>query len=436
MAKKTLGSETLVSSMLRTNSVLIEVGGSVRRITLENFMNAINAGDEQLLRQVARGVPIKQSIQGSTYYGRIGNLTAWEEYKLQSGRYLVTNTGKAAKLHPNNSEIYADGTTLDESKGHVMFISPRLYYRVQTDSVTGLPVLWMSQLPIGGHYIGNAHGGMYNVIGAYKGSISGSALVSRSGVAPAGSRTIQSFWDAARVNGTDWGLINYNARKLMLMFGLSQYGDTNIQAKLGYGIGGSTEKSLWSIASTLLTGATKSFGDNFGNIPITVTDGTITGDNCSRVNLMGIEDPYNWQWEMSQGVYFGSSANGGQTGTEIFLYDGNRMPTTAELSATPSGNFRQLTRPTTSDYVQNVILGEFFDIFPSLLGGGSTSYLTDCFWGNSTGQLCLWGGNANFGSRSGIASVSSINAFSSADASVGSRLAYYGMLNFVNGKDI
>lgn len=436
MAKKALGSETLVSSMLRSNSVLIEVGGSVRRITLENFMNAINAGDEQLLRQVAWGVPIKQSIQSSTYYGRIGNLTAWEEYKLQSGRYLVTNTGKAAKLHPNDSSKYADGTVLDESKGHVMFISPRLYYRVQTDSVTGLPVLWMSQLPIGGHYIGNAHGGMYNVFGAYKGSISGSALVSRSGVAPAGSRTIQSFWDAARVNGTDWGLINYNARKLMLMFGLSQYGDTNIQAKLGYGIGGSTVKSLWYIASTLLIGATKSLGDNFGNIPITVTDGTITGDNCSRVNLMGIEDPYNWLWEMSQGVYFGSSANGGQTGTEIFLYDGNRMPTTAELSATPSGNFRQLTRPTTSGYVQNVILGEFFDIFPSLLGGGSTSYWADYFYADSTGQLCLCGGAATDGSRSGLAFVSSSDAFSHAYASVGSRLAYYGMLNFVNGKDI
>ena len=436
MAKKALGSETLVSSMLRTNSVLIEVGGSVRRITLENFMNAINAGDEQLLRQVAWGVPIKQSIQSSTNYGRIGNLTAWEEYKLQSGRYLVTNTGKAAKLHPNDSSKYADGTVLDESKGHVMFISPRLYYRVQTDSVTGLPVLWMSQLPIGGHYIGNAHGGMYNVFGAYKGSISGSALVSRSGVAPAGSRTIQQFWDAARVNGTDWGLINYDARKLMLMFGLSQYGDTNIQAKLGYGIGGSTEKDLWATAANLLTGATKSLGDNFGNIPITVVNGSITGDNCSRVNLMGIEDPYGWQWEMSQGVYFGSSANGGQTGTEIFLYDGNRMPTTAELSATPSGNFRQLTRPTTSGYVQNVILGEFFDIFPSLLGSGSTSYWADYFWGNSTGQLCLWGGDANVGSLCGVACVDSNSAFSAALWNIGSRLAYYGMLNFVNGKDI
>lgn len=434
--KKALANETKVSSMLRTDSVMVEVGGSVRRISLDDFTNAINAGDEQLLRQVAWGIPIKQSVQSSTNWGRIGNLTAWEEYKLRSGRYLVTNDGKAAKLHPNDSSKYADGTTLDESKGHVMFISPRLYFRVQTDSVSGIPVLWMSQIPIGGHYIGNAHGGMYNVMGAYKGSISGSALVSRSGVSPAGNRTIQSFWDAARVNGDNWGLIDYDARKLMIMFGLSEYGDTNIQERLGYGISGSTQKDLWPTAQSLLIGATKSLGDNFGNIPIDVVNGDIVGDNCSRVNLMGIEDPYGWQWEMSQGVYFGSSNNPNQTGNEIFLYEGNKLPTTSELATVPNGIFRQLTRPTTSGYIQNIILGEYFDVFPSLLGGGSTSYWADYFWGNTTGQLCRWGGGANVGSRCGLAYVYSDNAFSNSYSDIGSRLAYFGMLTFVNGKDI
>ena len=63
MATKGLGNETLVTSILRSNTVLVEVGGSVRRITVENFMNAINNGDEQMLRQVAWGIPIKQSTQ-------------------------------------------------------------------------------------------------------------------------------------------------------------------------------------------------------------------------------------------------------------------------------------------------------------------------------------------------------------------------------------
>ena len=71
MATKGLGNETLVTSILRSNTVLVEVGGSVRRITIENFMNAINNGDEQMLRQVAWGIPIKQSTQSSTNYGVI-----------------------------------------------------------------------------------------------------------------------------------------------------------------------------------------------------------------------------------------------------------------------------------------------------------------------------------------------------------------------------
>ena len=66
MASKTLGSETIVQSMLRSNSVLVEIDGNVRRISLENLMNAINTGNEQLLRQVAWGIPLKHQVQSST----------------------------------------------------------------------------------------------------------------------------------------------------------------------------------------------------------------------------------------------------------------------------------------------------------------------------------------------------------------------------------
>lgn len=408
MATKTLGNETTVASMLRSNSVLVEIDGNVRRITLENLMNAINTGNEQLLRQVAWGVPLKHKVQSSTYYGVIGNTAAWEEYKRMSGRYLVTNSGKASKLSPTNSSVFADGTALDETKGHVMFISPRLYYLVQTDSVTGIPYLWLSMLPIGGNYIGGANGGMYNCMGAYKGTMNGSALVSRSGVAPAGSRTINSFWSAAQVNGKDWGLTDYEQRKLIMMLGLSEYGDTNIQAKLGYGISGNTNLDLWATATTLQTGATKSLGDNFGKIGISVVNGSIAGVNCSRVNMMGIEDPYGWQWEMLQGVFCGNSANATQDGTEIFIYKGNRLPTSAELTTHPNGEYRQATRQTVGGYVQEIIAGENFDIFPSKIGGGTTSYWADYSWANNTGQLVFWGGNASFGAYCGLASAYSI----------------------------
>lgn len=428
MANKDLGTAQAVESMLKSNSLLIEVGGSIRRISLDKLMASINAGDDMLLRQVAWGVPLKQASQSSPEWGRVGNLTMWEEYKSRIGRYMVTAPGKAAKLSPSNSSIYADGTTLNEGIGNKMVYGPGLFYRVLTDPVTSMPYLWMSMVPIGGHYLPPM------CVGAYKGSMDGTKLVSRSGVAPAGSKSISQFWTAAQVNSNAWGLTNYDHRRMMMIWALSEYGNPNIQLKLGYGVGGSVQADLWAQAATLLTGATKTMGDASGKIDITLTGGT----DCSRVNFFGIEDPYGWQSEMIQNVYFGSSANAGQDGTECFIYEGNRMPSTGELATNPDGAYRQLVRPTASNYVQRMLLGEYFDLIPELVSSSadSATYWCDYFWGNTTGQLLLWGGYANFGPRAGLGCAHPEHAFSASYAPLGARLAYYGPLEFMSGREL
>lgn len=427
---KNLANADKVSSMLRTNSVLVEINGSIRRISLDDLMSSINAGNEQLLRQVAWGIPIKDTIQSSPVWGRVGNLDMWEEYKSMSGRYLVTNDGKAAKLSTVNSGIFADGTALDESLGHVMVYAPRLYYLVKTDEVAGIPYLWMSMIPISGHYIEAP------CIGAYKGSMSGSALVSRSGVAPVGSKTINAFWNAAQVNGKNWGLINYDHRKFMIMLLLSEYGNPNVQGMVGNGLTG-TNSSDWQTALSFPCGNTKSLGDSFGSVAheYTMTNGSQTLGACD-VSIMGIENPYAQQWEMAQGIYCGSSNNSAQDGTEIFIYEGNRMPSSSELATHPDGDYRQLTRLTTEGYISQMIIGEFFDIFAKKTGGGGTSYWCDYSYANSTGQLVLWGAHAGYGAGAGLGSAYSGAAWSPSDSSVGSRLAYYGELTFMSGAEL
>lgn len=421
------------SAILQDDYILVSQGGSLRRITLENFENSLNANDAELLREVAWGVQIKQNSQSSPVWAHVGNQTMKAEFLSRIGRYFMTNSGKAAKLSAANSAVFADGTTLNEALGHVMFIKPDgLYYRVQVDAVTGATTIWWSLIPIGGHYIRENM-----VFGAYKGSMSGSALVSRSGVAPAGNKTINQFWTAAQVNGANFGLIDYEARKFMAMLNLMLYANPNCQANIGHGICGSTQKSLWSIVANFQTGATKSLGDASGKVDVTVTDGTTTGDDCSRVSLCGIEDAWGWQWEMAQGIFFGSTSNG-QAGTEVFLYEGNRMPSAAELAGTPLGDFRQLVRPTSYEYVREMILGEYFDIIPSVIGGGagSTSYWCDYFYGNATGQLGLFGGHANFGPYAGLGFAHSSSAWSYSHANIGSRLAYYGPVQYVSGAEL
>ena len=416
MRNKNLATAAPAQTMLRTNSVFVEIDGSIRRISLDNLMSSINEGNEQLLRQVAWGVPIKDTIQSSPVWGRVGNLDMWEEYKSLSGRYLVTNDGKAAKLSTVNSGIFADGTALNESLGHVMVYAPRLYFLVKNDEVAGIPYLWMSMLPIGGHYIEAP------CIGAYKGSMSGSALVSRSGVAPAGSKTINAFWDAAQVNGKGWGLINYEHRKFMIMILLSEYGNPNAQGMVGNGLTGTNNGSDYITALSFPCGNTKSLGDSFGSIAheYTMSNGIETTGACD-VSLMGIENPYAQQWEMVQGMYCGSANNSGQNGTEIFIYEGNRMPSSSELATHPAGDYRQLTRPTTSGYIAQMILGEHFDVMAKSLAGGGTSYWCDYSYNNNTGQQVLWGADAYSGAVAGLGYANSNNAWSNSNSNIGSR---------------
>lgn len=86
--------------------------------------------------------------------------------------------------------------------------------------------------------------------------------------------------------------------------------------------------------------------------------------------------------------------------------------------------------------MQEIILGEHFDIFPKKIGGNSTSYWADYSWANTTGQLVLWGGSANPGAFCGLACANSNIGWSNSYAVVGSRLAYFGNLTFVSGASL
>ena len=438
MANKNLGAATQVQSIVKSNSILMEVGGSVRRITVEKFLEAINEGQTELLHEVAWGIPIKDELQTSPAWGMVGNLSAYAAYKAQVGRYLMTADGRAAKLHPNNSAVFADGTTLTESKGSVVVIGPRLYFLYLVDAETSVPYLWMSQQPISQHYLANAGNNQYIVVGAYKGSISNSQLVSRSDVnCDTSAKTINAYWTAAQAFGANWGLTNVDVWKWICMMCLCESnGNANIQASIGQGVGGNAGVA-WdkTLASSVLklTGKTKSLGDATGKV--TISDSNAQADSC-HVSVLGVEDFWNLQWEFIQGCFFGNSGNSAQSGSEIFLYEGNRMPSTTELSSHPNGKFRQLTRITTTGYVRAMIKGEHFDLFAKTLNGGSNYAWSDYYWANTTGQVLLVGGSSDHRASSGPFCASSPDAWSTPYSFIGARPAYYGQVQFVDGRNL
>ena len=113
------------------------------------------------------------------------------------------------------------------------------------------------------------------------------------------------------------------------------------------------------------------------------------------------------------------------------------MPSASELATHPEGDFRSLTRPTSSGYIRTMALGQYFDIIPTnISGGGSTSYWCDYFYGNATGELVLWGGRASDGTYAGLGYATTHSAFSYSTAYFGSRLAFFGHVDMMSGADL
>ena len=349
-------------------------------------------------------------VDGSTNYTLVGNVEAWNNYKAKIGRYLLKSNGDAYKLNVGDSTIldYNDAT-FDPNLGNVMVRIPRLSYMVVRDSA-GRDTIWMTEEPV-----------MRNVIeeqwiGAYLASYDGNKLRSMKGGTVAANRTINVFWEQAQANGKAFGLTNYTQRILMVLIYLSNYRSLNSQATLGYGMNGNSNN--FDAAQNKPTGETSALGDACGSV-----DGGTSNANAKHISLFGLEDIYGWFWEMIQGVFL--------INNKVYVYDGNRMPDSEELAYGAKGNSRSFNRIASEGWITKLVGGEHFDIFPSAVGGGSSSYWCDYTWASTTGQLLLWGGDAADGSSCGLVSSHSIHAWTNAWAILGSRLAYYGKANII-----
>lgn len=398
-----------------TDPIFLDKTGKEIALRLEKIERAIRGPE----------LPANQwtlNVNTATYAVTMeGDVNSWLTYRAKLGRYAMTNDGKARKLHRDNSLILEDGTAYDAASCHIMARYPNLYYSVSTSgdvvSITLSEREFINCKAFGDQWIG-----------AYLGTVVSGALVSRADLNPSRSRTIESFWAAAQTNGTDWGLSDYRQRQMMMVIYLCEFLAMNSQLNLGMGMTG--EGNNWcEVVYGAKAGATSVLGDKCGKVNFLASNQLIAG--ACHVSLFGVEDPYGWFWEFIQGVYFGNSENANQDGTECYIYEGNRMPTSDELAGTPSGIYRKITRLTSSGLVRKLMWGANLDILPDTLGGGSVDGHGDYYYANSTGQVLLWGGRADGGSDDGIACSDSANGWSGASSNVGARLAYYGNANII-----
>ena len=363
------------------------------------------------------------TINTSTYEITMsGDVQSWLIYRSKLGRYIVSNDGKARKLNKENSDLLEDETSYDITSGHIMTRFPNLYFTCVTKS--NIVTITLSEKPFANC---KAFGEQW--IGSYLGNVlSDGTLVSRSGLNPTRSMTINSFWEAAQKNGSNWGLSDYRQRQMMMVIYLCEFLDANSQLCLCYGMNGN-DNNWVPVVYNAITGKTNILGDRCGYV-FFLESGQRVNLAC-HVSLFGIEDPYGWFWEFIQGVYFGSSNNSGQTSTDVYIYEGNRMPTSDELITQPTGLFRKITRVTSSGWIKNLMWGENMDILPAVLGGDSATGHGDYSWTLNTDQVLTFGGHARHGANCGLACSDLGLAWQSWYSNIGARLAYYGVVDIV-----
>lgn len=402
-----LADAPLVSSMSTSNrAFVIRSGGVINRYQPSYIRTALNLSNKAFFYANAWGAVIP-SASSTTKEGweKVGNYSLFEAYKAECGRYLMSTDGsKAAKLNKENSNVYVDGTSAPVDSNHTMCRFPRLYYHYDGS------VLWMSQLPISDKYIEE------HWVGAYAGRNESSKLVSKPNVIPS-LLAFNTGYTYAKNNGAEFGLEDYDFRKLLTFLTISEYGSPNAAHHVGWGLSGSKNYADATSYRSFSTGATSILGDASDRIshPWTTTSGTVVEDGCD-VSFMGVENAWGWEWFGVIGIYC--------VGTNVYLYKGNRFMTSAEQSGgAPLGDYRQVTRLTTNGGVQQMLSsGSELDIVCAKQGEASIWSGYDYNAGATGNHPVRYGGWANFGGQNQIFTCASDGAYTSL---LYCRLAYY-----------
>ena len=259
---------------------------------------------------------------------------------------------------------------------------------------------------------------------------------------PATNISLTNFRTYARNRGSvNWNCNTYQIhRKLFWLFAV-EYANFNSQAEFnaqptsegykqgGLGVGVTIlNGTLWNTFNgyypVIPCGTTNPLGNRSGVVDYVMPAeyGTLT---VQVPSYRGIENPFGHLWKWTDGCkcLIQSDADGGHS--EFYVCDN---PANFTSSGVTNYQLRG-NLPRTGGYIKEVILGEYGEIMPLLIGGGSTTYFCDYFYTSKpdTGvseRGVLFGGHANYGAHAGFVFSYTTYTASSAGAFFGSRLCY------------
>lgn len=327
---------------------------------------------------------------GTTTLERGGNLDVITSLTSKFKRCLALpqDDGSAAiaYLGSTDSNKWEDGSTVEPTGAYhyvyYMVHFPKYYYRMDNSgAAVNKYKLYISEKKINENYKEERE----CLIGVFEAYNSDGKLTSRKSSVSTGDQTIETFFNQAQANGSNWGLIDYRAHKTIANLFCAKYGNTNI----------STDNS-----SIPCSGGTRSWDGSTG---ATVSLGNRDGKYSKSSNFLGLEDCYYGKYEFVQGINI--------IDRQWIVYDGGLKVNTDLSGLTSAGytNVRQIvassssnTAASSSNWITGIAHGEYADIMPTYVSGGSdTTYYADYYYQNMGNRILLRSGGSGAGSGCG-----------------------------------
>ena len=352
---------------------------------------------------------------GTTTLERGGNLDVITSLTNKFKRCLALpqDDGSAAiaYLNSTDSNKWEDGSTVNRTGVYhyvyYMVHFPKYYYRTELVSI-GKFKLYISDRKLTDSYKEERE----CLIGVFEAYNTDGKLTSRPNTTSTGDQSIETFFNQAQTNGSNWGLIDYRAHKTIANLFCAKYGNTNISTDNG---------------SIPCSGGTCSWGGSTG---ATVSLGNKDGKYSDSSNFLGLENCYYGKYEFVQGINIISR--------QWIVYDGGLKVNTDLAGLTSAGytNVRQIVASSSSNtaassngWIIGVAHGEYADIMPSNTTGGSdTTYYADYYYHNTRNRVFMRSGSSDLESQCGVFFSDAASDSSYVRSDIGSRLGFYGKI--------
>lgn len=397
---------------------------------------------------------------------RIGNTELHKSVPVQNRMKgcLLDDNGKVVEyLDPRDWT----GQARDGSRGQVMVEIPLHYRKFETDGT--IRRVRISEQPLPGyHQVPKMYISAYeasvdrtadklcsvvNAAAQYRGGNNNAdwdgtyrSLLGRP--ATGISRTnFRAYARKRKPGSTEWNCMTYDAQKALYWLFAVEYATLDTQAAynaertgeglrqggLGAGVtdwSGTDWNNFNGYNPFVPCGHTDSLGNRTGVVAYTASNGNEESPITKTSNVpryRGVENPFGhiWQWTDGINVRVSPAAeNGGDGLSKVFVCsDPSKFNDANYEGYSHVGNEAR-----NDGYVKEIIFGEYGEIMPSLVGGGSTQFFCDYHQTNiptqETLRGVLFGGDAIGGAIAGFAFAHSNNAPSYSIANIGSRLCF------------